>query len=569
MAIPFLGIILDNKSAVDTSGQLKMSSESIMSYIGFYIQNIKDEYGPSYALLMVGIFIIIMTFLKNVFNYLAMYNLAPIRNGIPKDIRNKLFDKILKLPLSYYSNERKGDIITRMTSDVQEVEWSLVSSIEMIIKNPLQIIIYIASLFYMSYQLTLFVLILLPVSSYFIGKIGKTLKKTSMTGQKRISILVSILEETLGGLKIIKAFNAEKIVNQAFQKLNQNYANLMIKMFRRRYLANPLSEFLGTILMVTIMWYGGTLVIGHSSSLTSQELIAYLLLFYMIIPPAKSFSTAYYNIQKGLASAERIEAIFNAEEKIQEKENAIVVKEFKDSIIYDHVYFQYESEPILIDINLQIKKGQTVALVGQSGAGKSTIADLLPRFYDVNKGRILIDGIDIRDMNIISLRNLMGIVSQEAILFNDSFKNNIAFGTKDATEEEIIAAAKVANAHDFIMETPNGYMTTIGDRGVKLSGGQRQRISIARAVLKNPPIMILDEATSALDTESEKLVQDALKKLMKNRTSLVIAHRLSTIVDSDLIVVIHEGKIVETGKHEELLKLNGYYKKYYDMQMFS
>jgi subfamily B ATP-binding cassette protein MsbA len=569
MAIPFLGIIFGDQAAVAKPDGFELSAKSIMDNFQYFLSNTKEEHGAETALLIVGGMVIAMTLLKTLFTYIAMYNLAPIRNGVPRDLRNKLFRKILRLPISYFSNERKGDIMSRMTTDVQEIEWSLVSSIEMIIRDPLTILIYLSALFYLSFNLTLFVIILLPVSGYMIGRIGKTLRKTSMKGQRRIGTLMSIMDETIGGLRIIKAFNAENKINQRFESVNNFYTRLMIKMFRRRYLASPLSEFLGTILIVVIMWYGGTLVLGGVSDLTSEKLIAYLLMFYMIIPPAKSFSTAYYNIQKGMASADRINEVLDAEETINEKENAVSLEGFKESIEYRNVSFKYQENMVLKNINLTIKKGMTVALVGQSGAGKTTMADLLPRFYDVTEGSVLIDGIDIRDIKMNDLRKQMGIVTQEAILFNENFHNNIAFGNDDIPESEVIAAAKVANAHDFIMETTRGYHTNIGDRGIKMSGGQRQRVSIARAVLKNPPIMILDEATSSLDTESEKLVQDALYKLMENRTSIVIAHRLSTIVEADLICVMHEGKIVETGKHHDLLKLNGYYKKLNDLQIFS
>ncbi|MFH2096256.1 MAG: ABC transporter ATP-binding protein, partial [Bacteroidota bacterium] len=412
-------------------------------------------------------------------------------------------------------------------------------------------------------------LILLPLSGFLIGRLGKTLRKTSMKGQKRIGTLLSIMEETLGGLRIIKAFNAEDKVRRRFESTNSFYTRIMIKMFRRRYLANPLSEFLGTIVIVVIMWYGGSLVLGESNVMNSAGLIAYIGIFYMVITPAKSFSTAYYNIQKGLASADRIREVMDAEETIQEKINAKRISSFEQGIEYKNVSFRYEQEYVLKDINLTVKKGQTVALVGQSGAGKSTLADLLPRFYDVCEGEIHIDGKDIRDLKIKDLRNLMGIVTQDAILFNDTFHNNIAFGNPKASEAEVISAAQVANADEFIKDTKLGYYTNVGDRGNKLSGGQRQRLSIARAVLKNPPVMILDEATSSLDTESEKLVQDALTNLMKNRTSIVIAHRLSTVIHADLICVLHEGRIVERGKHHELLEKKGYYRKLHDLQMFS
>ncbi len=569
VAIPFLGIIFNNQPEISELPEFTMSAKAIMEYFQYYLSELTLSKGPHYALLAVGVVIIVMSLLKNLFRYLAMYNLAPIRNGIPKDIRNQLFGKVLLLPLAFYSNERKGDIISRMNNDVQEVEWSLVSSIEMLIRDPITIVIYLATLIYMSPKLTIFVLILLPLGASVIGVVGKNLKKKSFRGQKQMGVLTSVIEETLGGLRIIKAFNAEKHTNEKFKKLNHTYTKIMISLFRRNYLANPMSEFLGTALMVVIMWYGGTLVLGEGSSLTTEQLIAYLLVFYLIIAPAKSFSSAYYNIQKGLASINRINEILLASDCILDKKDAQEILTFEKEIEYKNVSFRYTDTDVLKNINLKIPKGKTIALVGQSGSGKSTLADLLPRFYDVVKGQILIDGIDIKDISLHSLRSLMGIVTQEAILFNDTFFNNIVFGTQIATKEEVIEAAKIANAHNFIMEFADGYETNIGDRGGNMSGGQRQRISIARAILKNPPIMILDEATSALDTESEKYVQEALTNLMKNRTVIIIAHRLSTIVQADLICVMHEGEIVERGTHDELLSFDGHYKKLYNLQMLS
>ncbi len=568
-AIPLLGLIFNTQELVTEIGEPEVSVGYFMQLFQYKLSEIIIASGHSSALIFVGITIVAMTFFKTFFRYLGMYNLAPIRNGVPQLIRNKIFNKVLKLPMSYYSDKKKGDIMARMTSDVQEVEWSLVSSIEMLFRDPITIIIYIITLFWMSFELTFFVLILLPISGLIIGRIGKTLRHTSLKGQKRMGVLLSIMEETLSGIRIIKAFNAEEKVQRRFESINSFYTRIMVKMFRRRYLANPLSEFLGTTVMVSIMIYGGSMVINATGDLSSQEFMGYLMLFYLVIAPAKSFSTAYYNIQKGLASADRINQILEAEEKIKEKENAASISEFNNKIEYRNVSFKYEDEYVLKDINLTIEKGQMIALVGQSGSGKTTLADLLPRFYDCVDGEILIDDKSIKDLKIQELRNLMGNVNQTPILFNDSFRNNIAFGEETADIESVINAAKVANAHEFISTYKNDYYTNIGDGGNKLSGGQRQRVSIARAVLKNPPILILDEATSALDTESEKLVQEALNKLMKNRTSIVIAHRLSTIIDSDLICVVHEGKIVEQGKHDELLKKDGYFKKLYDLQMFS
>lgn len=567
-AIPLLGIIFNTQELVTNAEEFKFSISWLIHYFQFYLSKIIIEQGAGTALVFVGVVSIIMTLFKTLFRYLAMYNLAPIRNGVPKLIRDKIFAKVLKLPMSYFSNEKKGDIMSRMTSDVQEIEWSLVASIEMIFRDPLTIIIYLVSLFWMSYQLTFFVLILLPISGLIIGRIGKNLRKTSLKGQKRMGVLLSIMEETLTGMRIIKAFNAQEKVSRRFKSINSFYTRIMIKMFRRRYLANPLSEFMGTTVMVVIMIYGGNLVLNSQGNMTSQEFMGYLLLFYLIIPPSKSFSTAYYNMQKGLASVDRINQILKAEEKIIENVDAKQIKEFKESIEFKNVHFKYDKDEILKNINLKIYKGQMVAFVGQSGSGKTTLVDLLPRFYDCTEGEIFIDGENIKNLKIKDLRDLMGNVNQTPILFNDSFYNNIAFGFENAPEKDVFNAAKVANAEEFIKATKYDYYTNIGDGGNKLSGGQRQRISIARAVLKNPPILILDEATSSLDTQSEKLVQEALNKLMENRTSLVVAHRLSTIINADLICVVNEGEIVEMGKHDELIQKNGYFKKLYDLQMF-
>ncbi len=565
--IPFLSIIFTPDEVIPPPGEFEISSDFFMNYFKYFIWQIKDETSPEKALIFIGVIMIAMTFFKTFFKYIAMYNLAPIRNGVPRDIRNRLFKKMLNLPLSFFSNERKGDIMARMSGDVQEIEWSLVASIEMLIRDPLTIVITITALFLMSFKLTLFVLILLPISGLIIGFIGKNLRKTSFKGQRKLGIIVSITEEFLSGIRVIKAFNAEDKVKRRFESTNSFYTRLMIKMFRRRYLANPLSEFMGTIVMVVIMWYGGKVV--FEGTMSSGALIAYMAIFYTVISPAKSFASAYYNIQKGLASVDRVDEILNAEETITEKENAQQIKEFKHSIEYRNVSFKYEDEYVLKNIDLKIEKGMTVAFVGQSGSGKTTMVDLLPRFYDVFEGEVLIDDIPIKELKIKDIRDLMGNVNQEPILFNDTYFNNISFGTYNTSEEEVIKAAKVANAHEFISETKMGYYTGIGDRGVKMSGGQRQRVSIARAVFKNPPIMILDEATSSLDTKSEKIVQEALNNLMQNRTSLVIAHRLSTIIKADMICVLHEGEIVERGKHNELLKLNGHYKKLQDLQMFA
>lgn len=569
MAIPFLGILFQNEPAVYTTGQFEFTIESVKEHFYYFISQMIVERGPIRALIFLSLLIISMSFFKNLFHYLALYFLAPIRNGVVRDIRNKIYDKVMVLPLSYFSETRKGDVISRMTGDVQEIETSIVSSLEMLFRDPFQIVIYLGALFYMSTSLTLFVMVLLPVSGFIIGRLGRTLKQISLRGQKKMGVILSLIEETLGGLRVIKAFNAENKMKKRFMNTNSLYTSIMVKMQRRRWLASPVSEFLGTVVMIIIMVYGASLVLAESGDLNSQEFIGYLMLFYLIIAPSKSFSGAMYNIQKGLASVERVNEVLDATNSIIEKPGALPVVELKESIEFRNVSFSYDHNEVLSGINLIIKKGKSVALVGQSGSGKTTMADLLPRFYDVHSGDILLDGVSIKNYRISDLRGLMGNVNQEPILFNDTFFNNIAFGVDNPSEEEVIAAAKVANAHEFIISSKHGYHTRIGDRGSKLSGGQRQRVSIARAVLKNPPVLILDEATSSLDTESERLVQDALFKLMKNRTSLVIAHRLSTIQHADEICVIHEGRIVERGRHNELLHLNGYYRKLCDMQLFS
>lgn len=566
MVIPFLGILFGTQEPVRESMPLEFSINSIQHNFNYILTQQIDKNGPSSALLLVTIIVILTSLLKNLSIFLANYFMAPIRNGVIQDIRNKLYHKILNLPLSFFTNEKKGDIITRMSSDVQEVEWSIMSSIEMIFRDPVTILIYVLTLFFMSYELTLFALILLPISGLIIGRVGKNLRKQSNQGQRRIGNIISVVEETLSGIRIIKGFNSEDKMYQRFKNMNHFYTRLMIKLFRRRYLASPLSEFLGTIVLVSLMYFGGSLVLNKQTDLTSQQFIAYLVIFSQIINPAKAFSQAYYNIQKGMASLDRIHQIFNADIKIYEDSDAIDIKEFKDKIEFKNVSFKYENEYVLKNISFTIKKGEMIALVGPSGAGKSTIADLIPRFFDVTEGDILIDGISIKKLKIKDLRNLMGIVTQQPILFNDTIFRNIAFGENSATEEQVFEAAKIANAYEFIMEYPNNLYTNIGDSGDKLSGGQKQRLSIARAILKNPPILILDEATSSLDTESERLVQDALNKLMKNRTSIVIAHRLSTIVNANKIFVINKGTIVEQGTHEELLAKNGLYKKLHDIQ---
>jgi ATP-binding cassette subfamily B protein/subfamily B ATP-binding cassette protein MsbA len=532
-----------------------------------YISGLIDEKGGSFTLIILGVFLVVMTLLKVLAMYMAFYTMIPIRTGVVRDVRNRINKKITELSLGFFSEERKGDIIARVSGDVNEIEASIMSSLDMLFKNPILIVIYLVAMLIISWQLTLFVLVLLPVAGYVMGKVGKTLKRKSLLGQSQWGALMSQIEETLSGLRIIKAFNAEKKIRNRFEESNEVFRRTTNRIYRRQQLAHPMSEFLGTATIVIILWYGGTLILGNNSPIDASTFIYYLVIFYSIINPAKDLSKAVYAIQKGLASVERVDKILLAESTIKSPANPKPVA-LNEAIAYRNVWFRYQQEWVLKGINLRIDKGKTVALVGQSGSGKSTLVDLLPRFYDVEKGGIMIDSTDIRDASLYDLRGLMGNVNQEAILFNDTFFNNIAFGVESATREEVEDAARIANAHEFIMASEEGYHTNIGDRGGKLSGGQRQRISIARAILKNPPILILDEATSALDTESERLVQEALENLMRNRTTIVIAHRLSTIRNADEICVMHEGEIVERGRHEELLTLDGYYKRLCDMQKF-
>ncbi|HLN52760.1 MAG TPA: ABC transporter ATP-binding protein [Lentimicrobium sp.] len=566
--IPVLNILFKLEALVTSPPPLELNFASLKQNFYYLISQMIEKYGELQTLGYLCAIIVIVFFLKNLFRYLAMFYIAEVRNGVVRDIRNTMYKRVLILPLSYYSEQRKGDIISRMTTDVQEVEWSIMSSLEMIFRDPITIISYLVTLFIMNYELTLMVLILLPLSGLLIGRIGRSLKRTSTKGQARMGELLSIIEETLGGLRIIKAFNAIEWADNNFRNTNFKYNRLMVKLYRKRDLASPLSEFLGIGVSVFVIWYGGRIILSPESSMDAAIFIAYIVIFSQIINPIKALSTAAYNIQKGAASVERIEQVLNAEEVITQKDNAVPISQFCESIEYRNVHFSYNQDEVLTDVNLRISKGKTVALVGASGSGKSTLVDLLPRFYDVTKGEILIDGIPIKDLVITDLRALMGIVSQETILFNGTVFDNIAFGMTEVSMDEVVAAAKVANAHDFIMQMPEGYNTNIGDRGIKMSGGQRQRLSIARAVLKNPPILILDEATSALDTESERLVQDALINLMKNRTSIVIAHRLSTVQFADEIVVLQKGKIVERGTHNRLIEKPGVYKRLHDLQTF-
>ena len=533
----------------------------------WYISHIIETQGGAMALFILGLFLIITTVFRTAAMYFSSYFMIPIRTGVVRDVRNQINDKVISLPLAFFSEERKGDILARISGDVNEVETSIMSSLDMLFKNPILILIYLTGMLVVSWQLTIFVLFMLPIAGYFMGLVGRKLKKKSALGQEQWGGLMAQIEETLSGLRIIKAFNAEKKIESRFRESNNVFRNTTNKILRRQQLAHPMSELLGTITIAIVLWYGGTLILNNTSSIEGASFIYYLTIFYLLISPSKELSKSVYSIQKGLASMDRVDKILKAESTITSPENPQAIV-FNDKISYENIWFKYKENWVIKGVNLEIPKGKTVALVGQSGSGKSTMVDLLPRFYDVQDGQITIDEVDIRNAQVHDVRQLMGIVNQEAILFNDTFFNNIAFGVKDAKMEDVIDAAKIANAYEFIISSEKGFETNIGDRGCKLSGGQRQRISIARAVLKNPPILILDEATSALDTESERLVQDALEKLMANRTTIVIAHRLSTIKNADMICVMHEGEIVERGTHNELIALNGYYTKLCDMQSF-
>ncbi|MDH6357904.1 ABC transporter ATP-binding protein [Parabacteroides sp. PF5-9] len=577
LIIPILNILFKTDESVYTyiDWQLDVFSwdswkempEILSNNFFAFVSNLIETEGGSFTLIILGVFLVTMTFLKVASMYLAFFTMIPIRTGVVRDIRNQINKKITQLPLGFFSEERKGDIIARVSGDVNEIETSIMSSLDMLFKNPILIVIYLVGMIVISWQLTVFVLILLPVAGYIMGAVGKKLKRKSLVGQEQWGYLMSQIEETLSGLRIIKAFNAEKKIQERFEKSNDTFRRTTNRIYRRQQMAHPMSEFLGTATIAIVLWYGGSLILGENSAIDASTFIFYLVIFYSIINPAKDLSKATYAIQKGLASMERIDKILMAESNITDPEQPQDIQ-LNKQIEYKDVWFKYQNEWVLKGINLTIPKGKTIALVGQSGSGKSTLVDLLPRFYDVEKGNITIDDTDVRNATLYHLRSLMGNVNQEAILFNDTFFNNIAFGVDNATQAQVEEAARIANAHDFILSTEEGYQTNIGDRGGKLSGGQRQRISIARAILKNPPILILDEATSALDTESERLVQDALENLMKNRTTIVIAHRLSTIKNADEICVMHEGEIVERGRHEELLKLNGFYKRLCDMQSF-
>ena len=567
--IPILQILFRTERATENVVWLEWDSgdfkEILANNANYYVHQLVGEMGATTTLLVIGLFLAFMTFLKTGAYFLSSATIIPIRTGVVRDIRNQLYRKITSLPLGFFSEERKGDIIARMSGDVQEIESSIMSSLDMLFKNPILIIAYFATLLVISWQLTLFTLLIVPLMGWFMGFVGRKLKQKSIKAQALWSDTMSQVEETLGGLRIIKAFCAEEKMNTRFDKINSEYRDNILKVNTRQQMAHPMSEFLGTVLIVIVLWFGGVLVLNNMT-LSGPTFIYYLIILYSIINPLKEFSKAGYNIPKGLASMERVDKILMAENDIKEPAVPAASAGFNSKIEFRNVSFRYAEKWILRNINLTVEKGKTVALVGQSGGGKSTLVDLIPRYYDVQEGEVLIDGINVKDMGIHDLRSLIGNVNQEAILFNDTFFNNISFGVDSATREEVEAAAKIANAHEFIMASENGYDTNIGDRGGRLSGGQRQRISIARAILKNPPILILDEATSALDTESERLVQDALEKLMKTRTTVAIAHRLSTIKNADEICVLHEGQIVERGSHDELLARNGYYHKLHDMQ---
>ena len=533
----------------------------------YYSQVLVDTHGPATTLLLLGVILSVLTFFKTAAYFGGSACLMPLRTGVVRDIRNDMYRKILHLPLSFFSEERKGDILARVSTDVNEVDASIGNSLDMLIKNPILICVYVGTLIAISWQLTLFTLLVVPFLAWGIGSVGKKLKRKSLYAQSKWSDGISQIEETLGGLRIIKAFIAEKKMEDRFTAVNNEYRDAAMRVAIRQSAAHPVSEFLGTCMIVVVLWFGGYLIFSGDTSINASSFIYYLVILYTILQPIKDLSKAGYSIQKGMASMERINKIMAAENNIRETGNPKHIESLNDEIELKNVCFSYnDTKEVLHDVNIKIEKGKTIALVGQSGSGKSTLVDLIPRYHDINSGEILIDGTNIKDLSIRSLRSLIGNVNQEAILFNDTVFNNIAFGVENATQEQVEAAARIANAHDFIMEMEDGYQTKVGDRGCRLSGGQRQRVSIARAILKNPPILILDEATSALDTESERLVQDALEKLMKSRTTIAIAHRLSTIKNADEICVLHEGKIVERGTHEKLIALNGYYKKLNDMQ---
>ena len=570
MVIPFLGLLFGTmETDIVKPESFTFSTSSIKDHFYYEINSIIESGEKIDALLFICGLILITFFFRNLFRYLALYFLTPIRNGVVHDLRSTLHEKVISLPLGFFTEKRRGDITSRMTTDLVEIEWSIMSSLEMIFRDPLQIIIYLITLMVISPTLTLFVIILFPITGFLIAKVGKSLKKSSEKSQEKMGDILSVLDENIGGLRVVKLFNAEKDVHQKFDRESKKYQSLMTSLLRKKDLSSPMSEFLSTIVMVVVMWFGGKLVLGGSSHLSPEAFIGYILIFSQIIPPAKSFTTAYYRLQKGSAAAARVYELMDVKNEIVESKNPKSVSKINESLELKNVSFRYENTDVLSNISFTIEKGKTIALVGKSGSGKSTIADLCARFYDINEGEVCVDGVNIKSIKLSDLRHLMGVVSQESILFNDSIYNNIKMGNPSASKEEIIEASKIANAYDFIMQTENEFETNIGEKGDKLSGGQKQRISIARAILKNPDLLILDEATSSLDTESEKLVQDALKRLMKERTTLVIAHRLSTIKDADEIIVLSEGEIVERGNHTDLVEKNGVYKTLINLQNIS
>ncbi|MBE9484442.1 MAG: ATP-binding cassette domain-containing protein [Bacteroidetes bacterium] len=566
---PFLSLLFGKTELVQVKPEFSMSSDALIDYMNYILSDIIQTQGHKQALLTICFVLLGTFFMRNLGRFMSLFFMAKVRVSAVRDMRDQVFKKILILPLSFFDTRKKGDIMARVTTDVQEVEYSIMNYLDMLIRDPITIIAYFIFLLSMSPQLTLFVIIVLPVTGYLIGRIGRTLRRQSKVGQTRLAGMLSTIEESIGGLRIIKAFNAINFMDRKFIDQNKAYAKVTLSIYRRRDLSSPMSEFLSSCVIILVLWFGGGLVIGENSPISGEIFITYMLVFSQIIPPAKTFATGYYSVQKGLASADRIFDILDADEVIDEKPDAVTIKEFSKDIEYKDVTFRYEEEDVLTDINIKIEKGKIIALVGQSGGGKSTMVDLLPRFYDTVKGEILIDGVNLKDYRIDDIRGLMGIVTQESILFNDTVFNNIAFGMHDVSEEDVVEAAKIANAHEFISKMPEGYQTNIGDRGTKLSGGQRQRLSIARAILRNPPILIMDEATSALDTESERLVQEALANVMSNRTSIVIAHRLSTIKFADEIIVLQKGKIAERGNHDELIRQDGIYKKLHELQTFA
>lgn len=570
LIIPILEMLFGLNT--DTYQFMPLGSASLKTVVVndfyYYVQTTIAQYGPSTALAGIAAALVVMTFFKVATAFLASFFMVSIRTGVTRDLRNQIYNKLVSLPIGFFSSERKGDVMARISGDVTEVENSIMASLDMMFKNPIMIVVCLTMMIITSWQLTAFVLVLLPVAGYIMGATGKRLKRKSLEAQNQWGVLLSNIEETIGGLRIIKAFNAEGKVKQRFMRENEEFRNINNRMNWRQVLAHPMSEFLGTATIAVVLWFGGTLILGGTSSITAPSFIYYMIIFYSIINPAKDLSKASYAVQRGMASMERIDKILLAENNIKDPEQPKALTEMTQGISYKNVKFRYADAWVIDDVSLDIPRGHTVALVGQSGSGKTTIADLLPRFYDVQEGSITIDGVDLRDYRVADLRSLMGNVNQEAILFNDSFYNNITFGVDNATREQVEEAARIANAYDFIMASEDGFDTNIGDRGCKLSGGQRQRISIARAILKNPPILILDEATSALDTESEHLVQEALDSLMKGRTTLVIAHRLSTIKNADLICVMQDGRIIEQGDHDTLMAKDGAYRKLVEMQSF-